>query len=286
MQQPSTSSRTSGFLLRLIVGIAGLAVFFLLFFADKTNLTNQDGTGIAAEPPAGRAPSEGLPPLGPDPDFDRQKAALATATPEVRMLLLDSMVSNLEARQRFAYAADYAGMLTELDSSLNARLRAGRLSQMATQSFVVQQDSNLFRRYSDQAIAQLRKVVEVDPENETGLLYLGLALTQSGQPQNSMQGILTIRKVLEINPDNVEAGYQLGLFSIQTGQYEKAEGRFSQVLEADPTFQPARLQLAFTLIQLGRTDEARPLLSEVLQQAEDPELKRQARALLDQLPAS
>ena len=201
------------------------------------------------------------------------------------MQLLDSMITNLEMRRRFGYAADYALERVRLDSSLDARLRAGRLSHLASQSFVVQQDSNLFRRYSTQAIGQLRKVVEAEPENEAGLLYLGLALTMSGQPQNSMQGILTIRKVLEINPANTEASFQLGLFSLQTGQIEKAEERFRQVLAVAPDYQAARLQLAFTLMQLGRPEEARPLLSEVLQQAEDPELKREARDLLDRLPA-
>lgn len=283
-QTSSPPNRMTGQSMRWIVGLTGLVVFLLLFFADKSNLTNQESTGISATTSPATA-GQGLPPLAPDPDFDRWQAALPAAKAAERVALLDSMIRHLEGRRRYEYAADYAEERARLDSSLDARLRAGQLSHLASQSFVVQQDSALFRRYSAQAIAQLAQVVEMAPENEEGLLYLGLALTLSGVPQNSMQGILTIRKVLEINPANTEAAYQLGLFSLQTGQYEKAEARFRQVLASAPDHQAARLQLAATLTQLDQPEAARPLLTEVLQQAEDPELKREARALLDRLPA-
>jgi FimV-like protein len=273
-------------LLRAGVLLLGLVVFGLLWFADKTNLENEQSLEVTvpAAVPASSAEVGALPPLPPDPQFDSWQSTLSGLTGAGRLPWLDSLVTTLSARNRYAYAADFAAERANIDSSLANLLTAGQLSQRATRLDYVQADSNLFQRYSTQAIRLLNAVVEKEPENEAALLGLGLALTESGQPQNSMQGIMTIRRVLEVNPENVEASYHLGVFSLRTGQYDKAKARFERVLALDRSWQEARLQLAFALIQLGDARGARPLLEQVLQEAENPEFKQLAREQLNDLP--
>ena len=200
------------------------------------------------------------------------------------MRILDSIVINLQSRRRFAYASDYATQFATLDSSLQSLKRAGILSQQASRLSYIQADSVSFRTYSNRSLSYLRRVVAQSPKDEESLLYLGLALVESGIPANSMQGILTIRSVLEINPDNVDASYQLGLFSVQTGQLEKALQRFKKVLELQPDHAEAMLQLANVYIQTDNAAEARPLLEAVLKsKTADSELKRNAGNLINSI---
>ncbi|MEM6345906.1 MAG: tetratricopeptide repeat protein [Bacteroidota bacterium] len=283
----NTKASTSSLIWRWgLIGL-GLIVFLLLFFADKTNLTNENPStvaGAAATTTNGGAsavPAASLPPLAPDPDLDRQIATLESVSEEEKLRLLDTIIVSLQARNRLAYAADYAMQLADLESSLNNQLRAGVLSQKASELSYVARDSSLMLKYSDQAVALLKQVNEQAPENEEALLHLGLALTKARAP---MQGILTLRKLTELNPRNWEAQYRLGLFSLQTGQFEKALDRFSNVLKERPEMNEAKFQLAIAKARTGNENEAKELLNEVLQDKNaSAELKQEANILLNQL---
>lgn len=268
--------------LRMIILILGGALFVLLLFADKTNLTNKpsaeiEATGVAQ--PSSTTSSQ-LPPLAPDPQLDQWMKELEGAKDEEKGVLLDSIVQTLTVRRRLAYAADYATLRADLDPTLAHQLAAGVLSQQATELTYVQADSVMSRRYQVQAQRFLESVVQVEPENEEALLALGLIRIRSAAP---MQGILTIRNVLDINPDNLEASLRLGQFSLQTGQFDKAKQRFEKVLSLDPAQNEARYGLAVALSQLGEVAEAKALLGRVVEEASDIELKQAARKLLDQL---
>lgn len=282
----NTKASTSSLIWRWgLIGL-GLIVFLLLFFADKTNLTNENpstvaGSAATSSGGASAVPEASLPPLAPDPDLDRQIAALESASEEEKLRLLDTIVVSLQARNRLAYAADYAMQLADLESSLSNQLRAGVLSQKASELPYVAQDSSLMLKYSDQAVALLKQVNEQEPENEEALLHLGLALTKARAP---MQGILTLRKLTELNPRNWEAQFRLGLFSLQTGQFAKAVERFSNVLNERPEMNEAKFQLAVANARTGNENEAKELLEEVLKDKNaSGELKQEANILLNQL---
>ncbi len=274
--------------MRLLVLGTGLLVFLLLLFADKTNLTNDPEAIIQGGTASGAAVSGALgaklPPLAPDEKLDKWISDASGKTGEEKISILDSIVVNLQARNRFAYAADYADQLVKLESSLGRKAVAGKLSQQATRLEYVSNDTALFRKYSNRAIEYLETVTAAEPENESAWLYLGLAYTESRKPQNAMKGILTIRKVLEINPNNVDASYNLGLFSMQTQQFDKAEQRFNQVLALEPDNEPAQYQLALVNVQLGKVDVARPMLENLIQNASNNEVRLTARQLMQSLP--
>ena len=274
---------TSGTVQRIAVVATGIVITVLLLFANKTNLDSSTAQGIANTAPSTSGEGMNLPPLAPVPKVDAWVDSLNFVKESKKIRILDSIVLNLQARNRFDYAAIYAEQKISLDSSLQSVLLAGELNQKAMRLPFVQQDSVLRRQFSAQSISFLQKVIDEEPNNERALLALGLAFTESGIPQQSMQGILTLRKILDINPNNVEASFQLGLFSAQTGQFDKAVQRFERVLELSPDNFGARYQLARAKLQLGEVSEAKNLLEAVVANSTDADLKQAANFLLNQL---
>jgi tetratricopeptide (TPR) repeat protein len=287
MPENQTSPKPlSGKLLRLIVIGVGAILLVLLMLADKTNLNSQEGRTLEATArPAGASalPEGKLPPLAPDEELDAWIAELDELQGEAKKQRLDQIVERLNERKRYAYAAQYAEQAVALSPDLQAKLNTGRLYQQASRLEYIASDSVLFQQYANKAIQYLEEVTEIEPENEEGLYYLGLAYVESRNPQNSMKGILTIRKILEINPDNAEASYSLGMFSVQTGQFGKAEERFEKVLNLQPNNQTARYYLAYARVQQNKSEGVKALLEEVLAKASDPDLKQQARNLINQI---
>jgi len=271
-------------LMRIVVIFTGVLIIFLLFFADKTNLESSLEAPLRVQAEASLGATEGkLPPLAPEPQFDAWVDSLKVVSESKKIRFLDSIVVNLQARKRFAYAAQYAEELIDLDSSLSNILLAGELYQRALSLPYVQQDTMLLRSFAKQSISYLEEVTAAEPQNERGLLALGLAYVQSGNPQLSMKGIMTLREILAVNPDNVEASFQLGVFSIQTGQFDKAVERFEKVLVLSPDNYSAQLYLAQAQAQLGNTQQAKQLLQSVIDNSSDAELKQAATNFLNQL---
>ena len=265
-----------------VLGLGAL-VFLLVFFADKTNLSNRPSlvTAEVGEGNNGQGFAEGLPPLAPEPKMDQWLNSLAQAKDQEKIRILDSIILNLQSRQRFAYAAEYAEALLVEDRSLSIQVLAGELNLKASQLGYISQDSALFKKYSQRGIRYLNDAVNQDPENHDARIMLARGYVQSGDVSNVMLGVQQLRRVLESAPDKVEASFELGLLSIQSGQFERAVERFQRVLEIETANEEARYQLAFCLAQLGRNNESASLLQKVLDQSDDEALKQQAQQLLN-----
>lgn len=274
--EKATSSQSGNLLRGIVLGV-GAILFVLLFLADKTNLTNKKKTGIEVNATSVTQSNGIILPALQDPGLQSLAIEAEKAEGEAQIEALTALVDTLEASRNMAHAAKYAQSLAVLESSLQNQLKAGTLAYKATQSTLVQADSNLFRTFSDQAMNSLEGVIEEDAENEEALLYLGLSYVESRLPQNAMRGIMTIRKVLDINPENVGASMQLGDFSMQTGQWEKAASRFLKVLELDPSNDEARFKLAVSYAQLEKTTEAIRELDRVINESTNDELKAAAQ---------
>lgn len=283
----TSAGSSSGKIQRIIVLVFGVIMCLLLFFADKTNLTNRSESVVGSNSVSVTNESTGvtnsIPPLASDPKVDQWIKNLENVSGSEKLTLLDSIILNLETRKRFVYASQYASDALAEDPSEERKKQVGRLSYLATQMDFVQQDSALFQRLSEQSIQALEDVVKVNAQDEEALLYLGLAYTRSRKVENSMNGIMTLRKLLEINPDNIEGSYQMGLFSMQTGQFERAIARFEKVLSLDPNNYPAQLQLALAYAESDQTEKAKPLLESLVKSKATPDEKRTARELLNNL---
>jgi len=72
-----------------------------------------------------------------------------------------------------------------------------------------------------------------------------------------------------------------GMFSIQTQQWDKAQSRFEKVLELDSENANANFQLGHVLSQLDNKAEARGFVEKAIELTDDPQLKAEARTLLN-----
>ena len=263
----------------LVLG-SGILLFLIVFFADKTNLKNEDGADFSSMMVNSQeelvADDSLL--LRLHPRMPVWVEGLKLRKGEEKLPILDSIIVTLRTENRFAFASDFALQRIAIDSSFSNLWEVARLSQLATDLSVVRSDTALLGKYVRRSINFASEVLKRAPDNEDALMTLGLGLIKSGG-RNSMQGILTIRRVLEINPDNLDASYQLGMFSIQTNQFDKAQQRFERVLELDPSRLDAKLQLAYTHIQLGSPQKATPLLDEVIADDTEGELRTMAEEL-------
>jgi Flp pilus assembly protein TadD len=106
---------------------------------------------------------------------------------------------------------------------------------------------------SDEAIARLRKAVEIDPEFAAAHMNLGYALDKKG---NLDEAIVQFRRTLELTPGSAAARYNLASLLARKGNLAEAIAQYRKVLEADPGNGEARYYLCKALVLTGDTDEA------------------------------
>lgn len=283
-----------------VVLLMGLLVFVLLLIADKTNLDDEKGAALGGRAgDGGKTEASDTPPstglrtdliaLLPADEAPAEVAQLRTALDAekdaaARVKLYQQVVEGYSAAGRSDLAAIYASALAAEDPKASNFIVAGALFRVAAQLPHVQADSNLFRKFSNEAIGNDESAVELDPQSEDAKLELGLAMVESGIPGNSMNGIFKIREVVEQNPKNTEALFHLGKFSMDTHQDDKAAQRFKQILEVDGNDVRAKYYLGLTEQRLGHSAEFKRLMSEVATQSQDPNLAAMAKETLSRNP--
>jgi len=90
-------------------------------------------------------------------------------------------------------------------------------------------------------------------DNALTRFTLGDALAQQGRPEEAMA---EYREALRINPDYVNAHNNLGLALAQQGQTEEAIAEYRQALRINPDFPEPHNNLGDALAEQGRTEEA------------------------------
>lgn len=83
----------------------------------------------------------------------------------------------------------------------------------------------------DEAIAELREVVRLEPDIDSGYLQLGRALVHVRQYQEALP---VLRTAAEKNPKSGMAHYELGLALIKTGQWEAALPEMQAAVVCNP----------------------------------------------------
>jgi arylsulfatase A-like enzyme/Flp pilus assembly protein TadD len=164
-----------------------------------------------------------------DPDADHNLAPVAKAVADT----LDSQLTDFQQKTSSARTEP-----TKLDPTQAEKLRA--LGYLASDSAVADSSgkaaidpkdkieiANKFHRSLvdieedryDEAIAELREVVRLEPDIDSGYLQLGRALVHVRQYQEALP---VLRTAAEKNPKSGMAHYELGLALIKTGQWEAA----------------------------------------------------------------
>ena len=89
----------------------------------------------------------------------------------------------------------------------------------------------------------LDKALQINPNNDSSKIGVGVCYMFGNISDNPMQGILTVREIAQKNPDNIYAQMILGLGGKKSGQYDKAIERFSYILHKEPKNLEAIFQL-------------------------------------------
>ena len=117
-------------------------------------------------------------------------------------------------------------------------------------------------RNYEQAIAEARRAVALDPNYAEGYARLGAILLMAGRPQ---EGIALVKKAMGINPHYPFIYlFWLGQAHYFMGQYDEALAWLKRSVTRNPNHLATRQWLAPTYFALGRHEEARAEVAEIL----------------------
>jgi TolB-like protein/Flp pilus assembly protein TadD len=115
-----------------------------------------------------------------------------------------------------------------------------------------------FRRNYQEALAQARRVIALDPNNAEGYMALARILIMTGKPQESID---FVKKAMKLDPRNiVEPLGHLGMAHFSMGQFQETVNLIERALKLNPERTGWGGILAAAYGQLGRDQEARAAL--------------------------
>lgn len=267
---------------------AGLVLFVLLFFVEKTAPLDDDAEttrpaeAAAAESKAEDAPPARLPaaqdPLG---EIEEKKTALAEAASlDDSIKAYDALVEAYKKTGQYGYAAraqERAHLLNPTDAGLRA---VGSLFGLAADNYRALGQQDLALDMNKQARAYYEKFMEKQPDNVEAKIELAVLRVNSEQP---MAGIMELKGLAEQHPENYQAPLELGIFSLQTKQLEKAEQRLRTAIQIDPARWEGHFYLGLALRDLNRGEEARQSLEKALELAQIPNMKKMIESEIKKL---
>jgi adenylate cyclase len=136
-------------------------------------------------------------------------------------------------------------------------------------------------REHDKAIAEGERGVELNPNGDEALAFLGYILNNSGRPA---EAITVLKKAMRLNPMPPPSYYAwLGNGYRLTNQYDKAIAVLEKGLRVQPDYIPCLMNLAATYSLAGRQEDARKTAAEFLNL--NPKFSVEAYAKLYKDPA-
>jgi tetratricopeptide (TPR) repeat protein len=98
----------------------------------------------------------------------------------------------------------------------------------------------------------LRRVLQMDPDNWVALFNLGFLLYRSG---NYEEAIERLQQVIRLRPDHPDAPYYLGMAYMRLGDEDGARGAFEQAIRLNPDNPAVYQNLGLLLVRQGRVEE-------------------------------
>ncbi len=105
----------------------------------------------------------------------------------------------------------------------------------------------------DEAMAQAKMAIEIEPDYADAHNCLGFALFQTGQFADA---ISHFQAALKIRPDFASAHNNLGMALLRTGQLDEAASHFQEALRIQPDLADAQNNLGVALLQKGQPEAA------------------------------
>jgi adenylate cyclase len=121
---------------------------------------------------------------------------------------------------------------------------------------------HLWRKEHDQAIAEAKRCLALDPNNAEGHVRLGHTLDLAGRP---VEGLPLIEKAMRLDPHYPPMYlFWLGHAFHSLERYDEAAAAYRRVISRSPDFYYAHLHLAAVYAQHGRMEEAKAEAAEAL----------------------
>ena len=149
------------------------------------------------------------------------------------------------------------GELTSPDPLMEA---VSALLQNAA-AYEIRGSDALSKRDWPEAVTQLRKAIELAPNNAFSRLNLGTALFLTGDSRGALE---QFEAAVRLSPQFAKAHYGIGVLMEAEGRDDEAMKRFSAAVQYEPADVDARLSLADALRRNGRLEESMSQYDQVL----------------------
>ncbi|MGZ5498210.1 MAG: tetratricopeptide repeat protein [Candidatus Aminicenantales bacterium] len=136
---------------------------------------------------------------------------------------------DLKVRDALAVAYTKAGRLEDAEAvySAMAEINPPEAKKYYTQVFQMYDGAGKF----DKAITPLKKIIELDPKNETNFYYLGMTYFKGQQYD---QAVAAFQQSLAIKPDFPHAWYQIGSSYFNAKKYKEAAEAYKKYAALAP----------------------------------------------------
>ena len=115
----------------------------------------------------------------------------------------------------------------------------------------------------DEAIIEVKKGVELDPNNDRSYMWQSMILSSAGKGKEAMEAI---ERAMRLNPYyEVVFIYSKGMAYFAMDEYENAISQFQQGIQMNAHFMPNYLMMITALAILGKKDEVRMTYEKILQ---------------------
>jgi len=105
----------------------------------------------------------------------------------------------------------------------------------------------------DEAIAELNKAVELQPDFKHAHVEAAIALIEERMPEKAMA---RLTKALEVDPNHSRAHGHMGIVLAQSGRLDEAIDRFRKALKIDPYYRTAHANLGRIYLEQGKLEQA------------------------------
>jgi tetratricopeptide (TPR) repeat protein len=131
----------------------------------------------------------------------------------------------------------------------------------------------------DQAIAQFRRVIELEPDFHAALNYLGYTFAEAGT--NLDEAVTLVSRAVALDPDNGAYVDSLGWTYYRLGRPEQARGYLERAARLEPEDATLLEHLGDVYVALGQTERARQAYQRALELDDDENVDAVRRKLGD-----
>jgi tetratricopeptide (TPR) repeat protein len=132
-----------------------------------------------------------------------------------------------------------------------------------------------------EAVAELRRVLQIDPDFHAALNYLGYTLAEA--KENLDEALSLIQRAVALEPDNGAYVDSLGWTYYQLGRNEQARGYLERAARLEPADATLQEHLGDVYVALGQNDRAREAYQRALELGNDNTAAAKVRQKLDSL---